>query len=188
MKRKFIIFTMSFLLIFSIAGCAKEEKFVGSKSTPGFHTDMQIYESIEEIENISDLIVIASYSTDPQIITHKDAMREDLITYSSQYALKIEKVFKGNTAEESVITFWQYGKPDSDEYETKIKKGQKYLLFLSQKDLEATNGEVIFDATGMEQGIVEIQENNKLYSYYDIGIMPTYNGADFVKLEKELSK
>ena len=40
----------------------------------------------------------------------------------------------------------------------KIKKGQKYLLFLGQKDLSATNGKVIYDAIGMEQGIVEINK------------------------------
>lgn len=38
------------------------------------------------------------------------------------------------------------GKPNDDDYETKIKKGKRYLLFLCQKDLESTKGEIIYDA------------------------------------------
>lgn len=80
------------------------------------------------------------------------------------------------------------GKPNDDDYETKIKKGKRYLLFLCQKDLESTKGEIIYDAAGVEQGIVEIKNNNKLYSYYDTGIMPEYDGKDLEKLENQIFK
>lgn len=80
----------------------------------------------------------------------------------------------------------QTGKPDSDEYETKIKKGKKYLLFLAQKDVSLTGGEIIYDAVGVEQGIIEIKENNKLNSYYDEGIMTKYDGESLSKLAAEI--
>ena len=63
MKKSFIL-VMSFLLLFSIVGCAKQEKFVGSKHTAGFDIDMEIFQSVDEIKAKSVAIVIASYSED----------------------------------------------------------------------------------------------------------------------------
>ena len=187
MKKRILVLIISAILSISVLGCSTEEKFVGSKDTAGFNYLMEVYKSVEEIKLESDLIVIASYSSKPTERCNKD---ETLGTesYWSTYSMNIEKVYKGDVSEGSVITFGQNGKPDSDEYETKIKKDQRYLLFLFQKDTELTNGEIIYDAAGAEQGIVEIKENNKLYSYYDIGIMPEYDGSDFVKLEDQIIK
>lgn len=40
----------------------------------------------------------------------------------------------------------------------------------------------------MEQGIVEIKDDNKLYPYTDIGIMKTLNGKDFSEIQNEICK
>ncbi len=185
MKKNIFFSIVAFVLLFSLIGCAKEEKFVGSKDTPDFGYDMTIYQSIEEIKDRSDLIVIAYYDDAPREKYFKDE-GTGMELYSSRYSLHIEKVLKGAETEGNVITFSQVGKPDSNDYETKIKKGQKYLLFLCQKNLELTGGEILYDATGVEQGIVEIKSNNKLYSYYDEGIMQEYDGVDLSKLEAKI--
>ena len=99
--------------------------------------------------------------------------------------MHVEKVLKGELIEGCEITFSQVGKPDSDKYETKIKKDRKYLLFLCKKDIV---DEDVYDATGVEQGIVEIKDNHKLYSYFDEGIMPEYDGKDISKISNEISK
>jgi len=180
---KSLICIMSFLLLFSIVGCAKQEKFVGSKHTAGFNIDMEIYQSVDAIKAQSVAIVIASYSEDPV-----DFYEEEWDLHSTRYSLNIEKVLKGNLQEDSMVIFSQLGKPNDDTYETKIKRGQKYLLFLAQKDLSSTKGEIVYDAVGMEQGILEIHSNDTLYCYFDIGIMPEYNGEKLSKLEAEINK
>ena len=181
--KKSLLFILSFLLLFSIMGCAKQEKFVGSKHTIGFYVEMEFYQSVDEIEARSDAIVIASYSGDPV-----DFYEEEYDLHSTRYSLNIEKVLKGSLQEGSTVVFSQMGKPNDDNYETKIKKGQKYLLFLGQKDLSATKGEIIYDAIGVEQGIVEINNNDTLYSYFDTGIMPEYDGKKLSNLVAEINK
>ena len=185
MKKAFLIFMISIMAAAAFFGCAQEEKFVGSKDTPGFGYDMQIYQTVDEIKDSSAEIVIASYSSDPTECYEKDE-GTGMELYATRYTLDVEKVLKGDLAEADQITFMQTGKPDSDEYETKIKKGKKYLLFLAQKDVSLTGGEIIYDAVGVEQGIIEIKENNKLYSYYDEGIMTKYDGESLSKLAAEI--
>jgi lipoprotein len=183
MKKSLVMFMLLAMLSVFSCGCAKEKKFVGSKNTPGYNIDMQIYQSVDEIKDNCTAIVIASYSEDPI-----DFYEEEWDLHSSRYSLHIEKVLKGDLQEGNKVVFSQMGKPNDDDYETKIKKGKRYLLFLCQKDLESTKGEIIYDAAGVEQGIVEIKNNNKLYSYYDTGIMPEYDGKDLEKLENQIFK
>ena len=64
MKKAFLIFMISIMAAAAFSGCAQEEKFVGSKDTPGFGYDMQIYQTVDEIKDSSAAIVIASYSSD----------------------------------------------------------------------------------------------------------------------------
>ena len=72
MKKAFLIFMISIMAAAAFSGCAQEEKFVGSKDTPGFGYDMQIYQTVDEIKDSSAAIVIASYSSDPTECYEKD--------------------------------------------------------------------------------------------------------------------
>lgn len=57
MKKAFLIFMISIMAAAAFSGCAQEEKFVGSKDTPGFGYDMQIYQTVDEIKDSSAAIV-----------------------------------------------------------------------------------------------------------------------------------
>lgn len=152
------------------ANSKAQNKHVGSKNTPGLFMDMEIFKNADEIVAQSPLIVIASFSEDPTVVEETTQIGD--VLYASHYKLQVEQILKGSC--EETILFSQFGKPDSDDYETKIKKDQKYLLFLMQKPIDSN--QPIYDAVGLEQGILEIQANDTLYCYYDDGVMPTFDG------------
>ena len=184
MKRAILCFVIPFTLLFSM-GCATEKKVTSSRETVDIIVETNIYQTIDEIQDRSDAIVIASFEEEPAEQYEKDD-GTGMELYASRYSLHVEKVLKGEVVEGRDITFLQLGKLDSDDYETKIKKGKKYLLFLHKKDFKE---EDIYDATGMEQGIIEIKEHNKLYSYADEGsIMKTFDGKDLNNILNEISK
>lgn len=182
MKKKALCFSVIIFML-TITSCS-QEKYVGSKHTEGFSLNMEIYDSVEKMTSTSDLIVIASYSAPPTEYYEKDD-ETGFELYSTRYILHIEKVLKGDLEEGNEILFSQMGKPGIDEYETKIKQDKKYILFLAQKTL---TDEAVYDANGIEQGILEINENNRLYSYFDEGVMPEYDGEKLSKLEAEINK
>lgn len=103
--------------------------------------------------------------------------------YASQYRLQIDQIIKGEC--DDTILFWQTGKPDSDDYETKIKKDTQYVLFLRQKYGNSTPP--LYDAAGVEQGIVEIKPDNRLYSYTDEGFMANYDAKPTSILMEEIT-
>ena len=180
MKKKYLFPAIIILLLLSLVGCVNENKFIGSKDTNGFGCDLNIYESIAEIRDRSIAIVIAHYDSDPFAVYYSDVG-----LYASRYKLCVEQVFKGEITSGSEILFSQVGEFDSDQYETKIKKNKRYLLFLLRK---STTDEVIYDATGIEQGILEIQDDNKLYSYTNEGIMSTYDGKYLDEIIKDIGQ
>ena len=51
MKKSLVMFMLLAMLSVFSCGCAKEKKFVGSKNTPGYNIDMQIYQSVDEIKD-----------------------------------------------------------------------------------------------------------------------------------------
>lgn len=185
MKKMIVCSVLLFALLFSAAGCTpeqSEQKFVGSRNTPNIFFEMEPYQTVAAIKEDSDAVVIAHYSEAPKEWKEEAAGME---LHSSRYMLHVDTVLQGDIKENSNIVFSQVGKPDSDEYETKLKKGKQYLLFLCKKE---TAGEAVYDAAGMEQGIVEIKNNQKLYSYTDIGAMAALDGKDFAVLQQELVK
>ena len=48
-------------------------------------------------------------------------------------------------------------------------------MFLNSKDF---NGETVYDCTGIEQGIFEINDNGKIYTYADFGISAKFDNKD----------
>lgn len=67
-----------------------------------------IYQSVEQIKDRSDAVVIAYYNDEPAEQYFKDdGIGMEL--YSSQFSLHVEKVLKGELIEGSEITFSQMG-------------------------------------------------------------------------------
>lgn len=183
---KFIIFLC---LLFLLSGCssvdtanqnmgiiAENSKFVGSRDTIDFGCDLKIYTDADMLCDESEIVVLGTVKN----LTEVSEKFIDETIYASKISVDIIEVLKGENATKT-LNVLQTGKPDSDNYETKLKKDKNYILFLNSKKF---NGETVYDCTGIEQGIFEIKQDDTIYSYVDFGISATFDG----KTKKELKK
>lgn len=180
MKSKIII-ALCLVLICLLTGCSRDEvKFVGSRDTEGFSCDTETYQAVEDLLKNSELIVIGTAGK-PQEVTEK-FYGETL--YASKIPITVKEVLRGAVSSASVNVL-QTGKPDSDNYETKLKENEEYILFLNSKIFY---GETVYDCTGIEQGIFEIKQDGSLYSYADFGISATFDNKSAKNFKEELLK
>lgn len=185
-KKVLVIFVIFSIILLTACSRPSDEsskadtKFVGSKHTESIHIDYEIYSSVKEMLQDSDLIVIAHYSDTPNNIKTKS---ENYTLESSRYNLIIDEVIYGESKAKNIV-FSQMGAFDTDNYETKIKKDKKYILFLKQKP---NIDEVVYDSAGSEQGIVEILDDDTLLSYFDEGISDELNKMKVDKIKSEIS-
>ncbi|MEE1053317.1 MAG: membrane lipoprotein lipid attachment site-containing protein [Acutalibacteraceae bacterium] len=159
------------VLILALTGCSNtKSKFVGSKDTEGFSADIENFDSTDDLEQNSQLIVLG---TAENLIEVSEKFGEDIL-YSSKVSFKVKEVLKGDKSIKDIYVL-QMGKPNSDNFETKLKPNKEYILFLNSKDF---NGETVYDCTGIEQGIFEINDNGKIYTYADFGISAKFDNKD----------
>ncbi len=187
---KFIIFLC---LVFLLSGCSyvdtsnqntgmsvEYSKFVGSRDTVGFGGDLKVYEDLNAIYDESELVIVGTVKN----LTEVSETFNDETLYASKISVEIVELLKGDIATKS-LNVLQTGKPNSDDYETKLKKDNSYILFLNSKKF---NGETVYDCTGIEQGIFEIKQDGNLYSYVDFGISATFDNKSTNILKEELRK
>lgn len=181
MKRCIILLCLIVLLV----GCTKKQtagvsKFVGSRDTEGFSCDLEIYEDANKLFTDSELVIIGVVNN----ITEVSENFKDEVLYASKINITVKEVIKGseNTHFVSVL---QMGKPDSDDYETKLKIDHEYVLLLNSKIFQ---GETVYDCTGIEQGIFEVDKNNKLYSYVDFGVCATFDNKSINAFREKIMK
>ena len=169
------------LLTIMLVGCSKTtEKFVGSRDTANFSCNIQEYETVQELNNGSELIVCGTVGD----ITELSENFNGEILYASKISFAVSEVLKGDINTNSIFVL-QTGKPNSDNYETKLKSGKEYILYLNSKTFE---GETVYDCTGIEQGIFEIKENGQVYSYVDFGISRTFDNKSIDALKSTVTK
>lgn len=155
-----------------VSGCKAEEekKTVGSRDTAGYSVDMPVYETVEELSEESDLIVVG-------IAKEPADFEERLETGStiplSRFVFEVSEVIKGDKNTKQIYVI-QTGKHDSDDMETKLKAGEEYILFLV---LQSFRGEPAYYCVGGEQGIFRIEKNGKIYSYYDTAFGAKADGS-----------
>lgn len=155
-----------------VSGCKAEEekKTVGSRDTAGYSVDMPVYETVEELSEESDLIVVG-------IAKEPADFEERLETGStiplSRFVFEVSEVIKGDKNTKQIYVI-QTGKHDSDDMETKLKTGEEYILFLV---LQSFRGEPAYYCVGGEQGIFRIEKNGRIYSYYDTAFGAKADGS-----------
>ncbi|MCL2487823.1 MAG: hypothetical protein FWE80_03990 [Oscillospiraceae bacterium] len=110
-------------------------KFVGSRDTAGFSMNSFVFDNVKEMVELSDCIVIASFSKKPQVYLSYDNERMGVQFHSTRYELKVSEVIQGKPAGETIV-LTQLGKYGSDDYETKLKPDTKYVLFLTERDYD----------------------------------------------------
>lgn len=179
---KKLIALLTVVSVCLLTGCFEDEaKFVGSRDTEGYSCDIEIYESVDNLFEDSELVVVG-VAGKPQEVT-EEFLGE--VLYASEIPVFIKLVLKGDLSDNS-LNVLQTGKPTSDDYETKLDEGGEYILFLNSK---LFNGKTVYDCTGIEQGIFEIDEKGNLYAYADFGISAAYDNksADLLKEKSGIS-
>ena len=175
MKKLFVFLCITIFLM----GCSTSEgKFVGSRDTENFSCDVEIYKTEERLIADSELVILGTVGK--ASLVEENFAGETL--YASKVQVTVSEVIKGQNVETSLYVL-QSGMPDSDDFETKLKAGKEYLLFLNSKTF---GGETVFDCTGLEQGIVEVRENGELYCYADFGISATFDGETINAFKSKL--
>lgn len=179
---KFVSF-ISILGIFTfiLVGCNSNQptgKFVGSRDTEGYGCDMPRYENLDSLAEQSELIIIGT-AGGPIEVTEQFG---EEILYASKIQISVKDVLRGTDVDNELYVL-QTGSPQSDNYETKLKEGKEYVLFLNSKEF---NGDKVYDCTGIEQGIIEIQSGGRLYSYVDFGVGQMVDQMQRSEIEKEI--
>jgi hypothetical protein len=193
-------------------GADTTKKPVGSRDTLGFSMDLPVYNSIQELFDRSDLVVVASFKDEQKdvlaysehILRPKNEEENfeglDVLIerYVTKIVLNVSEVVKGETAGSSIILS-QMGQYKSNDYETKLKPNTKYLLFLSERNYDKEFNEtraqeyndffggdkILYQLSNAEVSIFEISEDDTLHSYVDYGFATTYDGKKLGYLVNE---
>lgn len=177
---KTTVFLLAALCLLGLlTGCTGKEKYVGSTDTPNYSCNIEIYKSLGQLADDSECIIMGKINEKPTEVTETF---DDEILYASKYKIEIVETLKGDISDPSIDVL-QTGKPDSDQFETKLKEQHAYILFLNSKTF---NGETVYDCAGIEQGIFEIQEDGQLYAYSDMGISLDYDRQSKNRLLSEI--
>ena len=67
-----------------------------------------------------------------------------------------------------------------------VIKGSENTRFVSV--LQMGKPETVYDCTGIEQGIFEVDKNNKLYSYVDFGVCATFDNKSINTFREKIMK
>lgn len=154
--------------------------YVGSLDTDGFSMDVPVYGSLQEMMDDAELIVKGRVSEPPKAYEAGD----DII--HSLYAVDVSAVIKG--ADTQTVMVMQMGDPASDEYETKLRSDNDYLLFLAKAFTRPVEdgGQTVYAAIGVEQGIFEITKADTLKAYSRLGISAQIDGKSNTAFGQEL--
>lgn len=180
MKKKMGWFLCVLSALLLITGCSGEPAFIGSLDTEGFSVDVPVYESLESMVDASELIVIGRVDGDAEVIPG-----EKMTT--TIYPFAVDETLKGS--ETKKVQFFQLGADGSDEFETKLKKGRTYVLFLMKnytRETETGETEVIYNSISFEQGIFEVNGAGKLKAYTTLGEAPRMQDMKLSELKEKI--
>jgi len=212
-----LIITISVSIIIICGGCRAESSTSGTPedsaevevSQPdennqqaAFAPNIPIYNSIKELYNISDCVVVASFCEEPrnvQISLDWGKGPEKKISYVHKYDLIVTEVIKGQINSDH-MTLSQLGAYENS-YSVKLKSDTTYLLFLVERNYEKEFDEsrakeyddffeddlILYQFANEENGVFEISPDGLLLSYSDYGYAPTYNNKRLNDLLDELN-
>jgi hypothetical protein len=189
MKKIILFVSFILLLIASLIACSAtrynanpdlSKKVVGSKSEmldpviPQSFEDVVAYASDVIIGTVIDNGALGAFSISG--IKEIDQAYADATGLSSiactLTSIKVEKVIMGDIDADSTITYFQVGKPGSDDCQTKVKMGEYILIMLRPSDTK----NVYFAGNG-EESVFYINESNKLTSQADLLLCARYDGT-----------
>lgn len=176
---------LTMAIVIPLISCQNKENaalFVGSLDTEGFSMDMPVFQSLQEMIQESQIILIGKRSGDPELVTGE-------IMTNTIFDISVERVIKG----EPTLSpkFFQLGTDTTDDYETKLKEGKSYLLFLTEnfiRDVENDESEVIYNSISFEQGIFEVSKSGTLIPYSRIGASHEVAKQSLSDLSKSIAK
>lgn len=97
--------------------------------------------------------------------------------------IKVNRVLYGDIDTDS-IELHQFGSAGNDDGETKVRKGRK-MIFILRKHPDKEN---VYSSVDFEDGLFEVDNDNKLLSLSDNMLTAKYDGLDTKILEKDINK
>lgn len=149
MKKNISVLTCFFLL-FILGACGKEKIEVQNASAD-FGV---IFDDLDLLSEYTDIIVEAKYTGNTEIIPFPESGDP---TYEANLSeIVVEKVYKGNVAEQERLWVSEPGALKDDTYETiegyvNMNENGDYILFISEFDMEI-DGKTVYSITGAHQG------------------------------------
>jgi len=162
------------------------QKYVGTEDSPfSMLTDLDLSFDVKE----SEAIIFG------EVLDSGTSLTEEMDPHSSEFVanagmpmvaltkfqVKVDRVIFGEVSED-IITLVQMGEPGNDRMQTKVKKGQHYLLLLN------TTSEVpYYSPTNAESSIYQISEDGKVMSLSNEINYAKYDDTDLGLIMRDLS-
>lgn len=183
------LLTFSIYFVNSIESKSEQnlQKIVGSKM-PGSEMSFN-WESFKDIKHLIDFgskLVVKVTILDDGKTLEEDAPTafpgEDAIKiHRTLFDVDVDEVLYGEYANQNIV-FEQMGVAGSDVGETKVKKGDKVILFLEKNRYG-------YSAMGQEQGIYRIGEDEKINAMTDnVDLINKYDKKEVKEFIKEIKK
>lgn len=150
-------------------------RIVGSKMQESFiRFSWEQFKDADHLMSFSDLVLTGTVLDDgnniedefPQSFEDEEKQKY----FRSTRSIKIDEILFGEYNAEEIL-FEQMGKADSDIGETKVKKGDKVLLFLEANKYG-------YSAVGQEQGIFVIKSDKAISLSDNMDIINKYDNRD----------
>lgn len=182
-KTKFIISSFLAMIFMATAVIALNNNAISYNTNPNvndkvigselFSASRIAPESLDDVLKHADLVVIGTVVSESKLLKKsyltselqdlgdkvKDLSKQEKeLTFNvSQVEIKVHEVIHGNIDTKTIL-FNQLGSPESDDFQTKVKNGEKILFVLKMSD-DGTYASVDF-----EEGLFKILDNDTTMS------------------------
>ena len=183
--KRILVIVLLLVTLFTFSGCQSTTKFVASKDFEKLIFEAPT-DTIDDIVYHSTICLriritgqgVEKYCEAAADIALEEKTGEDISGYMiTQYPIEVLETYYNDTGEE-ISEICQLG-PAEDVWETKVKDGKEYIVFL----FKSADG---FGTSPREKGIYQINEDGTIYAYSDVKGLCVYDGKDYKKLAEKI--
>ncbi len=187
MKHKLIAMLLTIAVIMAVTGCQRDSGEVKYNDDPDLSgkivaSGKSSPESLEQMLDRVDVIVTVSISDDGKIadVDEDPYKLTCFLTPPTLTEAEIEESIYGDLNKGDKISLIQCGLPGENDYQTKVKKGERLVLLLERRE----NG--VYVSPFYEHGMFYLDEKDKITSMSDAPICARYDGLHKNVLKNDL--